>query len=205
MRYSFLSEAHEVISSWNCHGDLLTYSLGEALHLRLCRQNTHEGWTHPYTAHKILKGNAPNLDLLQQVSFTVSLCMTINIRGGAKKLPVHCNRALKTNTFAPSKSKGSSYGILIISSLLHPAKTQVREMSPAKPGSRDEYITLFFSLQRALSWLRNFPKLYFFHSSISSCSYLPKWMTCTGCSWLFISSHYPNREPFPWKCFPQQH
>lgn len=87
MRYSFLSEAHEVISSWNCHGDLLTYSVGEALHLRLCRENTHEGWTHPYTAHKILKGNAPNLDLLQQVSFTVSLCMTINIRGGAKSSP----------------------------------------------------------------------------------------------------------------------
>lgn len=87
MRYSFLSEAHEVISSWNCHGDLLTYSLGEALHLRLCRWNTHEDWTHPYTAHSILKGNAPNLDLLQQVSFTVSLCMTINIWGGAKSSP----------------------------------------------------------------------------------------------------------------------
>lgn len=123
----------------------------------------------------------------------------------SKKLPVHCNRALKTNTFAPSQSRGSSYGILIISSLLHPVKTQVREMSPAKPGSRDEHITLFFSLQRALSWLWNFPKLYFFHSSISSCSYLPKWMTCTGCSWLFIRSHYPNREPFPWKCIPQKH
>lgn len=62
----------------------------------------------------------------------------------SKKLPVHCNRALKTNTFAPSQSRGSSYGILIISSLLHPVKTQVREMSLAKPGSRDEHITLFF-------------------------------------------------------------